>query len=144
MVIQPVHSKGDQSWMFIGRTDGEAERCTFATLCEKLTHWKRLWFWEGLGAGGEGDDRGWDGCIDQPDRGLGKFIWDQWNITTERCYFPLYLGTNHHPNPMDVSLSKLQSWWWTERPGVLQFMRSQRVGHNWATELNLVCVCVCV
>ena len=31
-----------------------------ATSCEKLTHWKRLWCWEGLGAGGEGDDRGWD------------------------------------------------------------------------------------
>ena len=28
------------------------------------------------------------------------------------------------------------SWWWTRRPGMLQFMRSQRVGHNWATELN--------
>ena len=29
-----------------------------------------------------------------------------------------------------------RSWWWTGRPGVLQFMRSQRVGHDWATELN--------
>ena len=28
------------------------------------------------------------------------------------------------------------SWWWTGRPGVLRFMRSQRVGHDWATELN--------
>jgi len=43
---------------------------TLATSCEVLTHWKRLWCWEGLGAGGEGDDRGWgagwhhwlDGC----------------------------------------------------------------------------------
>ena len=34
---------------------------TLATSCEELTHWKRLWCWEGLGAGGEGDDRGWDG-----------------------------------------------------------------------------------
>ena len=33
---------------------------TLATSCEELTHWKRLWCWEGLGAGGEGDDRGWD------------------------------------------------------------------------------------
>ena len=30
------------------------------------------------------------------------------------------------------------SWWWTGRPGVLQFMGSQRVGHDWATELNWV------
>ena len=28
------------------------------------------------------------------------------------------------------------SWWWTGRPGVLQFMGSQKVGHDWATELN--------
>ena len=28
------------------------------------------------------------------------------------------------------------SWWWTGRPGVLWFMGSQRVGHDWATELN--------
>ena len=35
---------------------------------------------------------------------------------------------------MDVNLSEL--WWWTGRPGVLQFMGSQRVGHDWATELN--------
>ena len=34
---------------------------TLATSCEELTHWKRLWCWEGLRAGGEGDDRGWDG-----------------------------------------------------------------------------------
>ena len=34
---------------------------TLATSCEELTHWKRLWCWEGLGARGEGDDRGLDG-----------------------------------------------------------------------------------
>ena len=36
---------------------------TLATSCEELTHWKRLWCWEGFGAGGEGDDRGWDGWM---------------------------------------------------------------------------------
>ena len=36
---------------------------TLATLCKELTHWKRLWCWEGLGAGGEGDDPGWDGWM---------------------------------------------------------------------------------
>ena len=29
-------------------------------------------------------------------------------------------------------------WWWTGRPGVLRFMGSQRVGHDWATELNWI------
>ena len=36
---------------------------TLATSCKELTHWKRLWCWEGLGAGGEGDDGGWDGWM---------------------------------------------------------------------------------
>ena len=36
---------------------------TLATSCEELTHWKRLRWWEGLGAGGEGEDRGWDGWM---------------------------------------------------------------------------------
>ena len=36
---------------------------TLATSCKELTHWKRLWCWEGLGAGGEGDNRGWDGWM---------------------------------------------------------------------------------
>ena len=39
-------------------------------------------------------------------------------------------------NSMDVSLSKLRSWWWTGNPGVLQSMGLQRVRHDWVTELN--------
>ena len=39
---------------------------------------------------------------------------------------------------MDMSLSNLWSWWWTGKPGVLQSMGSQRVGYDWATELNWV------
>ena len=35
----------------------------FGTSCEELTHWKSLWCWEGLGAGGERDDRRWDGWM---------------------------------------------------------------------------------
>ena len=37
----------------------------------------------------------------------------------------------------DVNLSMLLSWWWTGKPGVLQSMGSQRVGHDWVTELTL-------
>ena len=71
--IQPVHLKGNQSWIFIGRTDAEAETPTFATWCKELTHWKRPWCWERLKAGGEGDDRGWDGGISGWDGGH-KFV----------------------------------------------------------------------
>ena len=55
--------QGDQPWDFFGRNDAKAETPVLATSCEELTHWKRLWCWEGLGAGGEGDDRGWDGWM---------------------------------------------------------------------------------
>ena len=37
---------------------------------------------------------------------------------------------------MDMGLGGLGSWWWTGRPGMLQFMGSQRVRHDWATELS--------
>ena len=39
---------------------------------------------------------------------------------------------------MDMGLGDSRSWWWTGRPGVLQFMGSQRVGHDWVTELNWI------
>ena len=41
---------------------------TLATSCEELTHRKRPWCWERLGAGGEGDNRGWDGWMASPTR----------------------------------------------------------------------------
>ena len=63
------------------------------------------WSWEGLGAGGEGDNRGWDGWMASPT----KWTW-------------VWVNSG--------------SWWWTGKPGVLQFMASQRVRHDWATELN--------
>ena len=78
---------------------------TLATWCEELTHLKRPWCWERLRAGGEGDDRGWDGWMASPTR----WTW--------------------------VCLDS-GSWWWTGRPGMLRFMGSQRVRHDWAPELN--------
>ena len=41
---------------------------TLATWCEELTHWKRPWCWHGLRAGGEGDEREWDGWMASPTR----------------------------------------------------------------------------
>ena len=38
--IQPVHSKGDQSWVFFGRNDVSYNSSTLATSCEELTHWE--------------------------------------------------------------------------------------------------------
>ena len=61
--IQPVHPKGDQSWVFTGRTDIEAEIPILWPPDAELTHLKRPWCWERLRAGGKGDDRGWDGWM---------------------------------------------------------------------------------
>ena len=60
--IQPIHSKGDQARVFIGRTDVEAEiPILWPPECEELTYLKRSCCWERLKAEGEGDDRRWDG-----------------------------------------------------------------------------------
>ena len=99
--IQPIHSKGDQPWVFFGRTDAEAETPILWPLCsEELTHLKRSWRWERLKVGGERDDRGWDDLIASP-------TWWTW----------VWVDSG--------------SWWWTGRPGVLQFMGLQRVGQDW-------------
>ena len=60
--IQPVNPKGNQPWIFIGRTDAEVEAPVLWQPDGK-THWKRPWFWERLRAGGEGGNRRWDGWI---------------------------------------------------------------------------------
>ena len=63
--IKPVNLKGNQSWIFIGRTDAEAEAPIFWP-SEELIPWKRPWCWERLRAGGEESDRGWDGWMASP------------------------------------------------------------------------------
>ena len=105
--IQQVHSKGDQSWDFFGRNDAKAETPILWSPHAKSWLIGKDSCWEGLEAGGEGDDRGWDVWMASP-------TW--WTWVWVNC----------------------RSWWWTGRPGVLRFMGSQRVGHDWATELNWI------
>ena len=62
--IQPVHPKGNLSWILYWKDWCSSWNSnTLATWWEELTHWKRPWSWKRLKAGGEGDDRGWDGWI---------------------------------------------------------------------------------
>ena len=63
---QPVHTKGDQSWVFIGRTDVEAETSVFWPPDTKSwLIWKDPDAGKGK-EGGEGDDRRWDGLMASP------------------------------------------------------------------------------
>ena len=109
--IQPVHPEGNQSWMFIGKTDVEAETPVL---------WppdaKRWLIWKVPDAGKDwrreekGIDRGWDGWM----ASLTQWTWVWVNS---------------------------RSWCWIGRPGVLLFMGSQRVSHDWmTTELNCIAI----
>ena len=68
--VQPVHPKGDQSWIFIGRADAEAETPILwppdVKNFSNVNHWKRLWCWERLKVGGEEDNTGWVGWMASP------------------------------------------------------------------------------
>ena len=61
---QPINPKGNHSWIFIARTDAEAKAPIFwpPDVNSQLTR-KKPWCWERLKAGGEGNDRGWDGLM---------------------------------------------------------------------------------
>ena len=102
--IKQVNPNGNQSWIFIRKTYTKAQAPVLwppyvkSWLIGKDSDAGRL------GAGGEGDDRGWDGWM----ASLTGWTWVWVNS---------------------------RSWWWTGRPGVLRFMGSQRVGHDWATDL---------
>ena len=104
--IQPIHSKGDQSWVFFGRSDAKAETPVLWPLHAKS------WLT------GKDSDAGRD--WGQEEKGMTRG-WDGWMASLTRW---AWVWVNS------------RSWWWTGRPGVLRFMGSQRVGDDWDTELN--------
>ena len=101
---QPDHPKGNQSSIFIGRTEMKLKVQYFGHLMRRTDSFERPWCWGKLKAG-EGDDRGWDGWMASP---------------TQMTWVWVNSG----------------SWWMTGSPGMLQSVGLQRVGHDWATELN--------
>ena len=104
--IKRVHPKGDQSQIFIGRTDAEAETPILWPPDGRIDSLEKTLMLGRLKVEGEGDDRKWDGWMASP---------TQW----------AWVWVNS------------RSWWGRGRPGVLQSMGSQRVGHDWdLTELK--------
>ena len=61
--IQPVHPKGDQSWVFIGRNDAEAETPILCHLMRRADSFEKTLMLGRLKSGGEGDDRRRDGWM---------------------------------------------------------------------------------
>ena len=112
--IQPVHPKGNQSWIFIGRTDVEAE--TPILWPPDAENWLigrdpdagKDWRQEE-----KGTIRGWDGW-------MASLMWWTW----------VWVNSG--------------SWWWTGRPGMLQSMGLQSVRHDWATDMILILNWACI
>ena len=105
--IKPVNSKGNQSWIFIGRTDAEAETPV-------------LWL---------PDAKNW---VIGKDPDAGKdWRQDGWGWQRMRWLDGI-------TDLMDMSWEGYRSFLWTGKPRVLLSMESQRVRHDWTTELNWV------
>ena len=106
--IQPVLPK-DQSWVFIERTDVEAETPI-------------IW---------PPDAKSW---LIGKDPDAGKDWGQEEKGTTE----DEMVGWHHQLTQCTWVWVNSRSWWWTGRPGMLWFMGLQRVGHDWVTELNWI------
>ena len=104
--IRSINHKGNQSRIFIGKTDAEAEAPV-------------LW---------PPDGKSWHIGKD-PDAGK------DWGQEEKGTLEDEMVGWHHRHQWTWVWVNS-GSWWWTGQPGVLRFMGLQRVGHDWATELN--------
>ena len=104
--IQPVHPKGNQSWIFIGGLMPKLKLQYFDHLMWRIDSSEKTLMLGKI----EGRRRRWQG-------------WDGWMASLTQW---TWVWVNS------------RSWWWTGRPGVLQSMGSQRVRHDWVTELNWI------
>ena len=116
--IQPVHPKGDQYWIFwLERLMLKLNSSTLATWCEEPTHLKRPWCWERLKAGGEGNNRGWDGWM----ASLTQWTWvwmnsgELWELVMDKVSW--------HAAVHGIAKSQTRLRDWTERIFHLQVTR---------------------
>ena len=71
--IQPVNSKGNQFWIFTGRTDLKLKLQYFGHLMWRTDSFEKTLMWERLKVAGEGDNRGWDGWMASLTQ--GTWVW---------------------------------------------------------------------
>ena len=87
-----------------------------ATCCEELTHCKRPWCWESLKAGGEGDDREWDGCIASPTQ--WTWVW----VSSRSWWWTGKPGMLRFMGSQRVGMTERLNCYWTDmessRPGI--------------------------
>ena len=108
--IKLVNPEGNQSWIFIGRTEAEAEAEAPILWPPYVKNWLI----------GKGPDAGKDWR--QEEKGTIEDEVAGWHHRLVSLWTWVWVNSG--------------SWWWTGRPGVLQSMGLQRVGHDWLTELN--------
>ena len=97
--IQPVHPEGNRSWIFIGRTDAEAEAEASILWPPDANNWliRRPWCWEKLKAEGEGDDRGWDGWMASPTQGHRVWSCLAWDWSSAPPLTSVVSSASHFP-----------------------------------------------
>ena len=112
--IQPVHSEGDQPWISLERMMLKLKLQYFGHLMRRVDSLKKTLMLGGIGGRRR---KGWQ-RMRWLDGIMDISVWWTW----------VWVNSGR--------------WWWTERPGVLRFMGLQRVGHDWATELNRTELCL--
>ena len=96
-------------------------------LCKEMTHWKRPWCWEGLGAGGEGDNRVWDGWMASPARWTWVWVNSRSWWWTGRPGVLLFMGSQRVRHDRATELN------WTElmKVKVKSLFRVQLIATPW-------------
>ena len=149
--IQPVHPKENQSWIFIGKTDAEAETQIIWLLDAKnWLSWKdpnagKDWRWEEKGTT-EDEVVGWHHWLNGHEFRSTLGVGVEKEMATHPSILAWRIPGMEEPGGLlsvglhrvghnwnNLAAAAVGSWWWTGKPGTLQSTGLQRVGHDWVT-----------